>query len=251
MPNLKQLKSLKEKYSSYNKNLTVSETKLLIEAFDRSRIEKSFSFNDEKVARYVSFFKEREKVNAVLLFIDITSFSIRFKEKSPDEIAEYLDLYYALVLPIIGKYGGEIEKIIGDGIIAVFGPPFLQGTSFILHTEAENCAKEILERLDRTIFESKIALHFGEIMYYQNTSDEYYEYTMIGGALTDLFRLESVSHNNSINFFCDTNFYYLKLYEKESNSSPFGNILKWNMEEPTKVNLQGVSHKSFTQLKIR
>ena len=56
MPNLKQLKSLKEKYSSYNKNLTVSETKLLIEAFDRSRIEKSFSFNDEKVARYVSFF---------------------------------------------------------------------------------------------------------------------------------------------------------------------------------------------------
>lgn len=45
---------------------------MIIEAFDRSRIEKSFSFNDEKVARYVSFFKEREKVNAVLLFIDIT-----------------------------------------------------------------------------------------------------------------------------------------------------------------------------------
>lgn len=251
MPNLKQLVGLKEKYSAFNKNLSIRETKMIIEAFDRSRIEKSFSFNDEKVSKYISFFKERKKVNAVLLFIDITSFSVRFKENTSGEIAEYLDRYYALVLPIIAKYGGEIEKIIGDGIVTVFGPPFLEGTSFELHTEAEKCAKEILERVDRTIFESKIALYYGEILYYQNTSDEYYEYTMIGNALTNLFRLESVSHSNSINFFCNTNFYYMKLYEKEKNKYPFGDPLKWNIAEPTKVNLQGVSYTTFTQLKIR
>jgi hypothetical protein len=251
MPNLKHLVSLKKRFSTFNQNLSEKDTELIIEAFDRSRIEKSFSFNDEKVDRYVTFFNNRKKVKAVLLFIDITSFSIKFEEKSPDEIAEYLDKYYSLVLPIVGKYGGEIEKIIGDGIIAVFGPPFLEGTSHELHVKAENCAKDIVELLSKSIFQSKIALYFGEIMYYQNTSNEYYEYTMIGNALTNLFRLESVSLNNSINFFSNTNFYLMKLVEKEFSVFTYGEKLKWNLSDLKEVNLQGVSHKYFTQLTMQ
>ena len=251
MPNLKHLISLKRRFSTFNQDLTVGRTQQIIEAFDPSRMEKGFSLDDEKVSKYVTFFKSRKKVNAVLLFIDITSFSLKFENKSADELVEFLDNYYKRVFPIVAKHGGEIEKIIGDGVIVVFGPPFLEGTSFELHTQAENCAKEILERLFQTDFESKIALHYGEIMYYQNTSDEYYEYTMIGNALTNLFRLESVSRSNSINFFCNTNFYFMKLVEMEFAKYRFGDPPKWTMVETTSVNLQGVSYDKFTQLKKR
>ncbi len=108
-----------------------------------------------------------------------------------------------------------------------------------------------MERLSQTDFESKIALHYGEIMYYQNTSDEYYEYTMIGNALTNLFRLESVSLNNSINFFSSTPFYYMKLVEKEGWDFSNTDRNKWEMSNLQPVNLQGVSNKYFTQLVLK
>ncbi len=119
MPNLKHLISLKRRFSTFNQDLTVGRTQQIIEAFDPSRIEKSFSFNDEKVSKYVTFFKSREKVNAVLLFIDITAFSLKFESKTADQVVDFLDNYYKRVFPIVAKHGGEIEKIIGDGIIVV------------------------------------------------------------------------------------------------------------------------------------
>src|SRR5690606_15912136 len=139
------------------------------------------------------YFKERRKVDAVLLFIDITSFSAKFTSKSADEIGKYLDEYYDLVIPIIGKHGGEVEKIMGDGIICVFGEPFLHLHKEDLHRRAEKCAAELIKLLKGSKHEIKIAFHFGEIMYYQNECSDYWEYTMIGNALTELYRLESVS----------------------------------------------------------
>jgi class 3 adenylate cyclase len=203
------------------------------------------------VRKYVTFFKSRKKVNAVLLFIDVTSFSLKFKSKTPEEVVDFLDNYYKRVFPIVAKHGGEIEKIIGDGIIVIFGPPFLEGTSTELHNQAENCAKEILQRLHQTDFESKIALHYGEIMYYQNTSDEYYEYTMVGNALTDLFRLESVSISNSINFFYASYFHLIKLIEEAFHSISYDEKLRWKLTDKKPIELQGVSHKYINQLTMQ
>lgn len=248
MPNLKQLINIKEKYPEANTQVKRSEVKSLMEAFDPSRIQKAFSFTDPKIKKYIEYFKERKRVKAVLLFIDVTSFSSRFMSKTADEIASFLDTYYDMVLPIIGKYGGEIEKIIGDGIICLFGEPFLSLGKTELHREAEKCAVKIITSLQGTIYESKVALHYGEIMFYQNKSDEYYEFTMIGNALTELFRLESVSYSNSINFFTETHYEELNLQDVADrriiSASP-----TWTLERPETISLKGIYHSSIRRLK--
>ncbi len=98
---------------------------------------------------------------------------------------------------------GEIEKIIGDGIIAVFGQPFLEESEIGLLNRADSCAKEIVIISKSTYQEVKIALHEGEIMYYKNSSLNIPEYTVIGRPITELFRLESVALNNSISFYSE------------------------------------------------
>jgi class 3 adenylate cyclase len=261
MPNLKQLFNLKERYGDTNlSSLRKSDIGLIVESFDPDRLEKgfnnfktkSFSFPEFKVSDYVEYFLERKKANVVLLFIDICSFSQKFSSTSSDLLVEYLDEYYKTVIPIINNNGGEIEKIMGDGIICVFGEPFLDDSKATLHNHANKCAREIISELKDTDFEVKIALHFGEIMYYQNPSDDYFEYTMIGTALTELFRLESVSVGNSINFYCDSYFEILMNQHVLSYQNYWAQFTssEWKLKDRTKINLAGVNYKYIRQVQL-
>lgn len=207
MPNLKQLFNLREQYSGSNNLIKSFSNDLINESFELHKIA---SFNPRTVERpirnLVSYFNNRVKVEVVLLYIDITSFSTKFQNYTNNSVVRLLDNYYDKVIPIVYKYGGEIEKIMGDGIICVFGEPFLSNTLNELLNKAKICSKEIISTLYGTYYESKVALHYGEVIYYNNPTDYYNEYTIVGKVLTELYRLESLAINNSVNYFCNTRF---------------------------------------------
>lgn len=149
----------------------------------------------------------QRNTDVVLVFIDMCSFSTRFSHLNNTQLSVLLDQYYALVIPIIYRYKGEIDKIMGDGIIAVFGPPFLNLAGASLFEQAEKCAKDLINATKGTQFKSKIALHDGSVMYYRNKTVHYPEYTIIGKSLTELHRLESISEDEMINFYYSTPYY--------------------------------------------
>lgn len=201
MPNLQQLIALREKYSTKS-NVSLRQIKLLNERFNLSTNDIKNAFVREGVSdSIIEYFEAQKSTDVVLLFIDITGFSNICSYFSNSLLASYLDQYYATIIPIIYHHGGEIEKIIGDGIICVFGEPFLTSSKFDLLSKAEKCAKDILIVSKGSHREVKIAYHDGEIMYYKNKSLNYPEYTIIGKPLTELFRLESVAKNNSLSFY--------------------------------------------------
>lgn len=55
-----------------------------------------------------------------VLSIDIRSFSGMAEQLEPDEMFLLLNRYFALVAPIIRRYGGVIMKFLGDGFTALF-----------------------------------------------------------------------------------------------------------------------------------
>ncbi|MBW8687255.1 adenylate/guanylate cyclase domain-containing protein [Chitinophaga rhizophila] len=150
---------------------------------------------------YEKYFLSGAETNVSLLFIDVCNFSIMSKDWPGDSIGRYFDRYYGLIIPIIYKYGGEIDKIMGDGIIAVFGQPFINASPTQCFEQANNCAKQIIFNTRQSDYVSKVAFHNGKIKYFKNKSTFYNEYTIIGQPLTELFRLESVSVDNAINFY--------------------------------------------------
>ena len=66
-----------------------------------------------------------------ILFADINSFT-RLCERgleSPSEIGHFVDRWSAGVVALLWKHGGVFDKMVGDCVIGLFGPPFFQGSA--------------------------------------------------------------------------------------------------------------------------
>ena len=64
----------------------------------------------------------RERVHCVsVLFSDLAGFTQFAERATPEEAARVLNTYYAAAAPLITRrFGGEVEKFIGDGMMATF-----------------------------------------------------------------------------------------------------------------------------------
>jgi len=266
MPNIKQIISLRERYApvqKVNDSFSVNETKNYIEGQELKKAFASESFRPlfeninqtkyfsvtakQQIPEIVKYFENNQKEWVVLLFIDITNFSTKTSKLSPEKITSILDDYYNDLFPIIYKHGGEIEKVMGDGIICIFGKPFLNTEDRVeKYNRAQSCARDIIVKFKETSNSVKIALHNGEVMYYKTPTSLYEEYTMIGKALTELYRLESISVNNSINFFAGS--YYDQLIDKSKIKTNFKNSSFWTYYSES-VKLKGLGSKTLCYFK--
>jgi class 3 adenylate cyclase len=68
---------------------------------------------------------QRKKLS--VFFSDIKDFTVMTDEMSPDLVTEMLALYFDQMTKIALKYGGTIDKFIGDAILIFFGDPTTQG----------------------------------------------------------------------------------------------------------------------------
>jgi adenylate cyclase len=64
---------------------------------------------------------ERREVTS--LFTDIESFTATMHRASPEELVETLDQYFEGVASIVIDHGGMVDKIVGDGVHALFNAP--------------------------------------------------------------------------------------------------------------------------------
>ena len=65
---------------------------------------------------------EELKVISVL-FCDLVGFTSHTERTDPEAVRERLTLYHARVRADVERFGGRVEKLMGDGVFAVFGAP--------------------------------------------------------------------------------------------------------------------------------
>jgi predicted ATPase/class 3 adenylate cyclase len=58
-----------------------------------------------------------------VLFVDLVGFTPFAEKRDPEETRELLSLYFERAQAIVAKYGGTVEKFIGDAVMAVWGAP--------------------------------------------------------------------------------------------------------------------------------
>jgi class 3 adenylate cyclase/tetratricopeptide (TPR) repeat protein len=58
-----------------------------------------------------------------VLFADLVSFTTLSENRDPEEVRELLSRYFSQCRVVIGRYGGTVEKFIGDAVMAVWGVP--------------------------------------------------------------------------------------------------------------------------------
>ena len=66
--------------------------------------------------------REERKV-VTCLFCDLVGFTARAEKLDPEDVRAVLQPYHARVRLELERFGGTVEKFIGDAVMAIFGAP--------------------------------------------------------------------------------------------------------------------------------
>ena len=58
-----------------------------------------------------------------VLFADLVGFTTLSESRDPEEVRDLLSAYFDTSRQLIARYGGTVEKFIGDAVMAVWGTP--------------------------------------------------------------------------------------------------------------------------------
>jgi class 3 adenylate cyclase len=77
-----------------------------------------------------------------VLFADLVGFTPFAETRDAEDVRETLDRYFTQASQVIGRYGGTVEKFIGDAVMAVWGAPTAH------EDDAERAVRAALELVD-------------------------------------------------------------------------------------------------------
>lgn len=117
------------------------------EAIARNNLSRLLSPNlvEQVVGGNVAVEKGGQLREATVLFSDIRGFTAMSERLDPQKMVSMLNEYFEIMVDIIFRYDGTLDKFVGDEIMAVWGAPVLQGD----HAErATKAALEMMKALD-------------------------------------------------------------------------------------------------------
>ncbi len=85
---------------------------------------------------------EAERRLVSVLFADLVGFTAASEERDPEDVREFLSRYFETAREVIGRYGGTVEKFIGDAVMAVWGTPTAN------EDDAERAVRAALDLVD-------------------------------------------------------------------------------------------------------
>lgn len=143
---------------------------------------------------------------AACLMLDIAGFSQVADGWSAPTTREFLDNFYRVVFPIIDDSGGLIDRVAGDGVVAVYSPILRNIATVEQHEDAAcNAAMRSMLALAQASVPVKAAITTGSLMFCATgVTSVFSEYTVIGPQLTELARLEEVATADEIVLRADT-----------------------------------------------
>jgi len=145
-------------------------------------------------------FWQGERKRATIFFSDIRGFTAMSEKLPPEEVVSRLNEYLSVMVDIVFKFDGTLDKFIGDSIMAVFGAPVSTGNeeeravrAAIAMQEAARQLAEQWSRVGRTGFKIGIGINTGDVIVGNIGSEQRIEYAAIGDHVNLAARLEGLN----------------------------------------------------------
>jgi class 3 adenylate cyclase len=107
-----------------------------------------------------------ERRVVTVLFVDLVGFTSRAEALDPEDVRAILDRYHERVRDEIERFGGIVEKFVGDAVMAVFGAPVAYGDDPERAVRAALAVREALADLNASDpdldLQARIAVNTGE-----------------------------------------------------------------------------------------
>ncbi|WP_027259712.1 adenylate/guanylate cyclase domain-containing protein [Leisingera aquimarina] len=120
-------------------------------------------------------------IRSAILFADMRRFTELTADMNAEQATSLLNAYYDCIVPPIEDAGGEVLKLIGDGVLAVFraGEDGAEACLRALKASRGGLAR-VAARTEQPQFDVGTALHFGEVAFGNVGSGMRLDYTVIG-----------------------------------------------------------------------
>lgn len=136
-----------------------------------------------------------------ILFSDIRSFTNISEKNRADVLVAFLNRYFSIMVEIIKKYGGTIDKFIGDAIMAEFGTPVSYEDNCRRAVMAAYEMRDALDSIemgdlvmpDGMKFNIGIGIHYGDVIVGSIGSKDKTDYSVIGDNVNLASRLEGLT----------------------------------------------------------
>ncbi len=139
-----------------------------------------------------------ERINAVLWFSDLRGSTAISESVGPGEIIPFLNDYAQASIDAIHDAGGEVLKLVGDGVLAMFthdNMAFAKRAAL----RAEHRFRHNMNALNarrsaegRPVTSAHVGLHVGEVFYGNIGSDDRLDFTVVGPAVNEVSRIASM-----------------------------------------------------------
>ena len=172
----------------------------------RQNIKRTFSLYvapevvDEMIAHPERLALGGERREITLLFTDLADFTSLSEKLAPEQVAQLLNSHLTQMTEIIMRYGGTVDKFIGDAIMAFWGAPLADPDHALHACQAARDMQAAMASRRKTAGEGgavdlhmRIGIHTGEAIVGNMGSTDRFDYTAIGDNVNLASRLEGVN----------------------------------------------------------
>jgi adenylate cyclase len=139
-----------------------------------------------------------DRIEAVLWFSDLRNYTRISDTSSPEHIIPMLNDYADAVVSAIHENSGDVLKLIGDGVLAIF-PAEERHSACAAALNAAKGAREAVSALNARrngqslpVTDMYLGLHIGEVFYGNIGSKERLDFTVIGPAVNEVSRIAAM-----------------------------------------------------------
>jgi len=153
-----------------------------------------------------------DKINAVVWFSDLRGSTAITESIAPDEIIPFLNDYAEASIEAIHECGGEVLKLIGDGVLAMFTGEDMAVTRRAALRAEHQFRKTMIAVNERRACDGRptttayVGLHVGEVFYGNIGSDERLDFTVVGPAVNEVSRIASMCSSVDRKFLASSEF---------------------------------------------
>src|SRR3954466_7279340 len=144
--------------------------------------------------------EERKVVTVV--FVDLVGFTSRAERLDPEDVRGLLSPYHSCAKAELERFGGTVEKFIGDAVVAIFGAPVAHGDDPERGVRAALAVRvavaEMNERDPDLDLQVRIAVNTGEAIVAVDANSERGEAMVAGDVVNTASRLQTSAPTNGI-----------------------------------------------------
>ena len=184
---------------------------------------------------YETSITANETIEATVAFIDICSFTSISENESPDTVIKLLNNYFDVMVKEILDQGGQVDKFIGDAIMAVFRNDYHLDRAIDACLAVRKKIDELPNESGNIFFKPKVSIgiNSGEMISGNigSASLRRLDYTVIGDAVNIAQRLQAAAAEGQI-IISETSFEKVK---ESFNCKKVGEVVLKNKSTPVVI----------------